>query len=81
MTGIVTKMGIHMSPAPEAYIRILVEVPKESDLALLVGAMTDLMRRRIVLNPPQLFNRMALIIEAAHKDPKVGESLGVYATF
>lgn len=74
-------MGIHMSPAPEAYTRILVEVPEEADLAPLVGTMTDLMRRRIITNPPQLFDRMTQIIEAARKDPKSVESLGPYATF
>ncbi|KAK4205496.1 putative vanillyl-alcohol oxidase [Triangularia verruculosa] len=77
--GIVTKIGIHMSPAPEAYTRIIVEVPEEPDFAPLVGAMTDLMRRRIVANPPQLFDRMTLIIGAARMDPEVAKALGEYA--
>ncbi|KAK3314352.1 hypothetical protein B0H66DRAFT_523843 [Apodospora peruviana] len=78
--GIVTKMGIHMSPAPEAYTRIMVEVPNEADLVPLVGAMTELMRRRIVANPPQLFDQRVLIIEQIPQDPRVPEMLGPYVT-
>ncbi|KAK4187722.1 hypothetical protein QBC35DRAFT_463575 [Podospora australis] len=79
--GIVTKMGIHMSPAPEAYTRILVDVPKESDLTPLVGAMSDLMRRRIVGNPPHLSHRMVMLITSAKMNPKIAETLGSYAKF
>ncbi|KAK4148835.1 hypothetical protein C8A00DRAFT_38578 [Chaetomidium leptoderma] len=80
--GVVTKMGIHMSPAPQAYTRILVEVPNESDLAPLTGAMTELMRQRIITNPPQLFNRLMLLIEAGRLQPDiVGPVLGKHATF
>ncbi len=73
-------MGIHMSPAPEAYTRIVVEVPNEADLVPLTGAMTDLMRRRIVFNPPQLFDRTTLITSSIPLVPKVAEMLGSYAT-
>ncbi|KAK4664746.1 uncharacterized protein QC763_506660 [Podospora pseudopauciseta] len=79
--GIVTKMGIQFSPAPEAYTRILVEVPEEQDLAPLVGTMTDLMRRRIVANPPQLYGRMTLIIGAARRDPEIAKILGEHGNF
>ena len=79
LPGIVTKMGIHMSPAPEAYTRITVSVPDEPSLAPLVGAMTDLMRRRVFTNPPQLCDRLTMILEAAPTDPSVITALGPYA--
>ncbi|KAK3320483.1 hypothetical protein B0T19DRAFT_387090 [Cercophora scortea] len=77
--GVVTKMGIHMSPAPEAYTRIVVDVPREPDLVPLVGAVTDLMRRRIVTNPPQILDRVPMVTEAARMHPEVLAMLGPYA--
>ncbi|KAK0671597.1 putative vanillyl-alcohol oxidase [Cercophora samala] len=79
--GIVTKMGIQCSPAPEAYTRIIVEVPEEADLAPMVGAMSDLMRRRIVTNSPHVFGRMTVISGAARSNPEVAAALGEYANF
>ncbi|KAK4171108.1 hypothetical protein QBC36DRAFT_295664 [Triangularia setosa] len=74
-------MGIQFSPAPEAYARTLVEVPEEPDLSPLVGAMTDLMRRCIVTNPPHLFDRMTLIIGAAGMDPEIAKMFRQYGSF
>ena len=80
ITGIVTKMGIHMSPAPEAYTRIMIGVPEEADLVPLVGGMTDLMRRRVFVNPPQLFDRPSIVLGALPKDPRVAATLGSYCS-
>lgn len=58
-----TKIGIHITPAPEAYSTVEVSVPKEEDLAPLVGTLSDLMRRSIILNSPSIANifRLALM--------------------
>ncbi|KAE8323154.1 hypothetical protein BDV39DRAFT_196138 [Aspergillus sergii] len=60
--GIVTKLGIHITPAPEAYATVEVSVPQEQDLIPLVGTLSDLMRRSIILNSPSIANifRIAL---------------------
>ncbi|KAF4446556.1 FAD linked oxidase domain [Fusarium albosuccineum] len=75
--GVVTKMGIHMSPAPQSYTSIQVDMPDVSDVVPLVGAMTDLMRRRLILNPPQLFDKATLVLSS--QDPDVIAALGPYA--
>ncbi|KAK5659368.1 hypothetical protein OQA88_1461 [Cercophora sp. LCS_1] len=41
--GIVTKTGIHMSPAPEAYARIVIEVAEETDVVPLLFDRTTLL--------------------------------------
>lgn len=68
-----------MSHAPEAYIRINVSVPHEPDLVPLVGAMTELMRRRVFSNPPQLFDRLTWLT-ASLADPTLVSDLGQYAS-
>jgi hypothetical protein len=62
VAGIVTKLGIHITPAPEAYATIEVSVLREEDLIPLVGTLSDLMRRSIILNSPSIANifRLAL---------------------
>lgn len=62
VAGIVTKLGIHITPAPEAYATVEVSVPREEDLIPLVGTLSDLMRRSIILNSPSIANifRLAL---------------------
>ncbi|KAF2204856.1 vanillyl-alcohol oxidase [Delitschia confertaspora ATCC 74209] len=63
--GVVTKMGIHCTPAPEAYIKCEVSVPREEDLVSLVGISTDLLRRRILSNSPGFANIVCLAMAAA----------------
>ncbi|KAJ5350218.1 hypothetical protein N7541_007945 [Penicillium brevicompactum] len=60
--GVVTKIGMHITPAPEAYATLEVSVPKEADLIPLTGTLSDLMRRSIILNSPSIANifRIAL---------------------
>lgn len=60
--GVVTQLGIHLTPAPEAYATVEVDVPLEADLVPLIGAISDLMRRSIILNSPSIANifRIAL---------------------
>lgn len=72
-TGVVTKLGIHITPAPEAYATVEVSVPREEDLAPLVGTLSDLMRRSIILNSPSIANifRIALM----SRDPEVRAKL------
>lgn len=74
--GIVTKIGIHITPAPEAYATVEVDVPLESDLIPLVGTLSDLMRRSIILNSPSIANifRIALTSEK----PEVLSQIGPY---
>ncbi|KAF9894961.1 hypothetical protein FE257_004583 [Aspergillus nanangensis] len=74
--GIVTKIGIHITPAPEAYASVEVTVPKEEDLVALVGTLSDLMRRSIILNSPSIANifRIALM----SRNPEVHAELAKY---
>ncbi|PYH49313.1 FAD-binding oxidoreductase [Aspergillus saccharolyticus JOP 1030-1] len=60
--GVVTKIGMHITPAPEAYATVEVSIPQESDLVPLVGSLSDLMRRSVILNSPSIANifRIAL---------------------
>ncbi|EEU35730.1 uncharacterized protein NECHADRAFT_82171 [Fusarium vanettenii 77-13-4] len=76
--GVVTKMSIHMSPAPQSYTSIQVETLDVSGVVPLVGTMTALMRQKLILNPPQLFDRSTLVF--ASQDPDVIAALGPYAT-
>ncbi|KAI9371327.1 hypothetical protein BJX61DRAFT_543750 [Aspergillus egyptiacus] len=77
--GVVTKIGIHCTPAPEAFIKCEVSVPREEDLAPLVGISTDLLRRRIVTNSPGLSNIVCLIMAAAAvEDPIVCPKIAPY---
>ncbi|KAH1594734.1 hypothetical protein KXX34_001854 [Aspergillus fumigatus] len=62
--GIVTKIGIHITPAPEAYATVEVSVPREEDLIPLVGTLSDLMRRSIILNSPSIANIFRLALTA-----------------
>ncbi|KAE8382395.1 hypothetical protein BDV26DRAFT_288676 [Aspergillus bertholletiae] len=74
--GIVTKLGIHITPAPEAYATVEISVPKEEDLVPLVGTLSDLMRRSIILNSPSIANifRLALMSQI----PEVQSELAKY---
>jgi FAD/FMN-containing dehydrogenase len=74
--GIVTKLGIQMIPAPEAYATVEVEVPKESDLVPLVGISSDLMRRSVILNSPSIANLFRIALTS--RVPEVQQRLQGY---
>lgn len=56
LLGVVTKIGIHITPAPEAYTACELSVPNESDLTQLVELLADLQRRAVVTNHPSISN-------------------------
>ena len=76
-TGVGTKLGIHITPAAEAYASVEVSVPKDEDLAALVGTLADLMRRSIILNSPSIANvfRTALMSRSPEVHAKLCEHI------
>ncbi|KAF5722423.1 vanillyl-alcohol oxidase [Fusarium mundagurra] len=54
--GVVTKLGIHITPAPEAYTACELSVPNERDLPQLVELLAILQRRGVVTNHPSISN-------------------------
>lgn len=64
----VTKLGIHITPAPEAYASVEVSVPNEADLVPLVGILSDLRRRSIILNAPSVANIFRLALTSENPD-------------
>ncbi|KAL1618723.1 hypothetical protein SLS56_010453 [Neofusicoccum ribis] len=66
--GVVTKMGIHLTPAPEAYSRCTVTVPNEADVVALVDITTDLLRRRIIGNSPWVTHMIQNVYESTDQD-------------
>ncbi|KAF5691056.1 vanillyl-alcohol oxidase [Fusarium globosum] len=54
--GVVTKLGIHITPAPEAYTACELSVPDERDLPQLVELLASLQRRGVVTNHPSISN-------------------------
>ncbi|KAL3436872.1 hypothetical protein BDV09DRAFT_183828 [Aspergillus tetrazonus] len=76
-TGVVTKIGIHITPAPEAYATVTVSVPQEEDLIPLVGVLSDLMRRSVILNSPSITNifRIALFSQAPEVQAKLAQHM------
>lgn len=74
--GVVTKIGIHITPAPEAYATVEVDVPREEDLVPLVGTLSDLMRRSIILNSPSIANIFRIALTS--NIPEVLEIIGPY---
>ncbi|KAJ5605344.1 hypothetical protein N7510_010498 [Penicillium lagena] len=75
-SNLVTKLGIQMIPAPEAYATVEVEVPKESDLVPLVGILSDLMRRSVILNSPSIANLFRIALTS--RVPEVQQRLQGY---
>jgi 4-cresol dehydrogenase (hydroxylating) len=73
--GIVTKLGIQITPAPEAYAYVEASVPNEDDLVPLIGTLSDLMRRSIILNSPSIGNifRIALSSQAPEVHAKLNQ--------
>ena len=76
--GVVTKIGVHITPAPEAFINCELSVPEEQDLIPLVGILTDLLRRRIIANSPGIANVLAKVLELAAIDPEIGPKIAPY---
>lgn len=54
--GIVTKMTLWASPAPEGFMQCHVEVPEEIDLAPMVDIFRDLLLRDMIQNHPVIGN-------------------------
>lgn len=81
----VTKLGIHITPAPEAYATVEVSVPREEDLVPLVGTLSDLMRRSIIINSPSVANifRIALTSRVPEVHAKLAEymQMGSYVPY
>lgn len=67
---------MHITPAPEAYATVEVSVPKESDLVPLIGILSDLMRRSIILNSPSIANIFRIALTS--KVPEVHAILAQY---
>lgn len=65
-----------MIPAPEAYATVEVDVPQESDLVALVGILSDLMRRSVILNSPSIANIFRIALTS--RVPSVHEKLQEY---
>ncbi|KAF9890398.1 hypothetical protein FE257_006066 [Aspergillus nanangensis] len=76
--GVVTKMGMHCTPAPEAFVKCEVAVPREEDLTPLVGISTDLLRRRILSNSPGLANIVCLVMGAVDNNLAVRARVAPY---
>ncbi|KAJ5701612.1 FAD-linked oxidase-like protein, partial [Penicillium malachiteum] len=69
LNSIVTKLGIHITPAPEAYATVEVSVPREEDLVPLVGTLSDLVRRSVILNSPSIANIFRIALTS--REPEV----------
>lgn len=67
---------MHITPAPEAYATLEVSVPKEADLVPLIGTLSDLMRRSIILNSPSIANIFRIALTS--KVPEVHVKLAQY---
>lgn len=76
LIGIVTKLGIQMTPAPEAYATIEIDVPREEDLVPLTATLSDLMRRSIILNSSSLANIFRIALTS--RVPEVHARLAQY---
>ncbi|KFY65361.1 hypothetical protein V496_02638 [Pseudogymnoascus sp. VKM F-4515 (FW-2607)] len=75
--GVVTQIGVHITPAPEAYIKCEISVPKEEDLVPLSGILSDLLRRRIIANSPGFANIVAQVL-ANSRDPDIAAKITPY---
>lgn len=70
-------MGVHITPAPEAYIRVEICIPEEKDLAVLTATLTDLLRRRILSQSPTVMGLMG-VVSSCIQDPEVFAKLEPY---
>jgi len=53
---VITKLGIHITPAPKACIACDLSVPNERDLPQLVELLADVQRRGVVTNQSPISN-------------------------
>jgi hypothetical protein len=67
---------MHITPAPEAYATLEVSVPREEDLVALIGILSDLMRKSIILNSPSIANIFRIALTS--KVPEVHARLAKY---
>ncbi|KAI1334267.1 FAD-linked oxidase-like protein [Xylariaceae sp. FL0016] len=72
--GVVTKLGLHLTPAPESYVACALSVPNEEDLEHMVTLLADLMRRGVIANNPTVSNLFRQAVMTT--DPEVMASLG-----
>ncbi|KAK5633895.1 hypothetical protein RRF57_009609 [Xylaria bambusicola] len=56
LLGVVTKLGIHITPAPEACAACELSVPNEEGLGQLIELVADLQRRGVISNHPSVSN-------------------------
>ncbi|KFZ00174.1 hypothetical protein V498_00229 [Pseudogymnoascus sp. VKM F-4517 (FW-2822)] len=75
--SVVTQIGVHITPAPKAYIKCEISVPKEEDLVPLTGILSDLLRRRIIANSPGFANIVAQVL-ANSRDPDIAAKITPY---
>jgi 4-cresol dehydrogenase (hydroxylating) len=72
--GIVTKMGVWLSPQPERYSPCWVTTRKETDLAALADTLRPLMLDRVIQNHPMILNAVcAASALSSRKDWHTGE--------
>ncbi|HEX6712332.1 MAG TPA: FAD-linked oxidase C-terminal domain-containing protein, partial [Thermoleophilaceae bacterium] len=64
--GIVTKMGVWLSPQPECYMSCTVQVPDAGDLAPLIDAVRPLLLHRVIDNPPSIGS--AFLVASVNSD-------------
>ncbi|KAF7547652.1 hypothetical protein G7Z17_g7580 [Cylindrodendrum hubeiense] len=67
--GVVTKIGVHLCPAPEAFTTCEVSVYKREDLGPLTVILSDLYRQRIIGNAPSITDIYRQCLRS--EDPKV----------
>ncbi|KAH7142102.1 vanillyl-alcohol oxidase [Dactylonectria macrodidyma] len=74
--GVVTKLGIHLTPAPEAFCDCEVSVEKEESLVSLIDVLCNLLRRKVIGNFPSVSNifRQALV----SRDEDIAKELSKY---
>ncbi|KAF5612352.1 Vanillyl-alcohol oxidase [Fusarium sp. NRRL 25303] len=77
--GVVTKLGIHLTPAPEAFCNVEVSVEKEEDLVALIDVLGNLLRRKVIGNFPSISNifRQALVSRDEDVAKELSQHLGI----
>lgn len=68
---------MHITPAPEAFIRVEVGLPEERDLIPMTAILTDLLRRKVITASPSVWGLFSIVGEIMH-DPAVMAKMGPY---
>lgn len=71
-----TKLGIHITPAPEAYATLEVTVQNEEDLIPLIDILSSLMRQGVIVNSPSIANIFRIALTS--RVPEAHETLAQY---